>query len=75
MREQHGIDVTKDTSLIKGATKQSLHASFASQGKLAAEKLEEKKKHVLQEVVHKEVVHECLARLIVMRNFPHNTVQ
>lgn len=70
MREQHGIDVTKDTSLIKGATKQSLHASFASQGKLAAEKLEEKKKHVLQEVVH-----ECLARLIVMRNLPHNTVQ
>jgi hypothetical protein len=61
MKEKHSVDITEDASLVKRATKHSFHAAFAKQGKLAAEKLEDKKKDVLQEVVDKEVVRECLA--------------
>jgi hypothetical protein len=75
MKEKHGVDIAESESLVKKAGQQSLRTALARQGRLAAEKQGEKKEQVLREVIDKEVVRECLAQLIVMRNLPHNAVK
>ena len=61
--------------MVKKATKERLKSLFEKQG-LQADVIKKKfQEKVLREIINKDVIHKALAKLITVRNLPHNAVK
>jgi len=73
LRTDHGIYITEEKSLVRKATDQQIKSVLAKQGEVSQRQAAEKERAVLRSVIKKDVVQECIAQLVVMRNLSFNS--
>ena len=72
MLKAHGVTITEEESLVKQATSKAMNMSIKESFKKADEEIQRreelKKDEVLSSLIKKDLILECLARLIVAHN-------